>query len=337
MRARPMFRRGLLGGCFCMRVHVLQPQGKCVPVCVPADASNQSVKKFVRAQAHGRLPLSLPVCLYCLQPVNKSCSYSHILMLIQSCTRLCTIIFLYLHLLIQSCTRLCTIISLCLHLLIQIMHSSLHNHILVFAFAHTFMHSSLHNHILVFAFAYTIMHLSLHNHILVFAFAYTDHALVFAQSYSCICIAYILSSPHARTLLHLCLCFLQPVKRLLATQFPNMKMLETSSLHKGIAGSKHEFVSLQAGRDKLDLLSEVRASEPCSHCTNEFVSLQASRDKLDLLSEVRASEPCSHCTNPAHTTRWLLLTCLVLSVSVSLTNRLVVAAGWKKALILACT
>ena len=188
------------------------------------------------------------------------------------------------------------------------MHSSLHNHILVFAFAHTFMHSSLHNHILVFAFAYTIMHLSLHNHILVFAFAYTDHALVFAQSYSCICIAYILSSPHARTLLHLCLCFLQPVKRLLATQFPNMKMLETSSLHKGIAGSKHEFVSLQAGRDKLDLLSEVRASEPCSHCTN-----------------------------PAHTTRWLLLTCLVLSVSVSLTNRLVVAAGWKKALILACT
>jgi len=151
MRARPMFRRGLLGGCFCMRVHVLQPQGKCVPVCVPADASNQSVKKFVRAQAHGRLPLSLPVCLYCLQPVNKSCSYSHILMLIQSCTRLCTIIFLYLHLLIQSCTRLCTIIflylhlliqsctclctiiSLCLHLLIQIMHSSLHNHILVFA------------------------------------------------------------------------------------------------------------------------------------------------------------------------------------------------------------
>ncbi len=37
-----------------------------------------------------------------------------------------------------------------------------------------------------------------------------------------------------------------------------MNMLETSSLHKGIAGSRHEFVSQQAGRDKLDLLSEVR-------------------------------------------------------------------------------
>lgn len=51
---------------------------------------------------------------------------------------------------------------------------------------------------------------------------------------------------------------LQPIKRLLAAQFPAMNMLETSSLHKGIAGSRHQFVSLRAGRDKLDLLSEVR-------------------------------------------------------------------------------
>jgi len=49
----------------------------------------------------------------------------------------------------------------------------------------------------------------------------------------------------------------QPIKRLLATQFPTMNMLETSSLHKGIAGSKHSFLSLRAGRDKLDLLAEV--------------------------------------------------------------------------------
>eukprot|EP00983_Pelagomonas_calceolata_P125868 1161247-Pelagomonas_calceolata.AAC.2 len=53
-------------------------------------------------------------------------------------------------------------------------------------------------------------------------------------------------------------CYLQPIKRLLATQFPDMNMLETASLHKGITGSQHEFVSQQAGRDRLDLLSEVR-------------------------------------------------------------------------------
>jgi len=49
----------------------------------------------------------------------------------------------------------------------------------------------------------------------------------------------------------------KPIKRLLATQFPDMNMLETASLHKGITGSQHEFVSQQAGRDRLDLLSEV--------------------------------------------------------------------------------
>jgi len=212
MRARPMFRRGLLGGCFCMRVHVLQPQGKCVPVCVPADASNQSVKKFVRAQAHGRLPLSLPVCLYCLQPVNKSCSYSHILMLIQSCTRLCTIIFLYLHLLIQSCTRLCTIISLCLHLLIQIMHSSLHNHILVFAFAYT-------DHALVFAQSYPCVCICSYIHALVFAQSYSciciclyNHALVFAQSYPCVCICLYRSCTRLCTIIFLYLHCLHPIK-----------------------------------------------------------------------------------------------------------------------------
>ena len=34
-------------------------------------------------------------------------------------------------------------------------------------------------------------------------------------------------------------------------------MIETSSLHKGIAGSRHNFVTLPPGRDKLDLLDDV--------------------------------------------------------------------------------
>ena len=43
----------------------------------------------------------------------------------------------------------------------------------------------------------------------------------------------------------------------MATDFPGIRMLETSSLHKGIAGSKHQFVTLPPGRDKLDLLDDV--------------------------------------------------------------------------------
>lgn len=50
---------------------------------------------------------------------------------------------------------------------------------------------------------------------------------------------------------------LQPIKKLISSQFPDIKQLTTSTLHKGIAGSRHQFLSLPPGKDKLDLLSEV--------------------------------------------------------------------------------
>lgn len=52
---------------------------------------------------------------------------------------------------------------------------------------------------------------------------------------------------------------LQPIRRLIATDFANIRMLETQSLHKGIQGSKHRFMTLPPGRDKMDLLDEVRS------------------------------------------------------------------------------
>ncbi|GAX78605.1 hypothetical protein CEUSTIGMA_g6044.t1 [Chlamydomonas eustigma] len=51
----------------------------------------------------------------------------------------------------------------------------------------------------------------------------------------------------------------KPIRRLIATDFPGIRMIETSSLHKGIAGSKHQFVTLPSGRDKLDVLDDVIA------------------------------------------------------------------------------
>jgi hypothetical protein len=42
-------------------------------------------------------------------------------------------------------------------------------------------------------------------------------------------------------------------------------MIETSSLHKGIAGSKHQFVTLPSGRDKLDVLDDVGSSSSTDH------------------------------------------------------------------------
>ncbi|KAL6757569.1 P-loop containing nucleoside triphosphate hydrolase protein [Haematococcus lacustris] len=49
----------------------------------------------------------------------------------------------------------------------------------------------------------------------------------------------------------------KPIKRLLASQFPDIKTLQTASTHFGIAGSQHLFTCLPAGRDKMDLLLDV--------------------------------------------------------------------------------
>lgn len=51
------------------------------------------------------------------------------------------------------------------------------------------------------------------------------------------------------------------IRRLIASDFPGARMLETSSLHKGIAGSRHVFMRQPPGRDKLDLLGDMLAPD----------------------------------------------------------------------------
>ena len=58
---------------------------------------------------------------------------------------------------------------------------------------------------------------------------------------------------------HLCqtVSLLQDVKRLVRERFPAMISAETSSLHKGVAGAKHSFVTLKGTEDKLAALVQV--------------------------------------------------------------------------------
>jgi hypothetical protein len=51
---------------------------------------------------------------------------------------------------------------------------------------------------------------------------------------------------------------MQPIKRLLATQFPSIQALQTRTTHYAITGSKHTFNTLPPGKDKLAALVEVR-------------------------------------------------------------------------------
>lgn len=59
-----------------------------------------------------------------------------------------------------------------------------------------------------------------------------------------------------RLCLTICL-YLQPIRRLLDEKFPDMQRIETSSLHKGVAGARHTFLKQQPGQDKLNLLLQV--------------------------------------------------------------------------------
>ncbi len=56
-------------------------------------------------------------------------------------------------------------------------------------------------------------------------------------------------------------CLLQPIQRLLSSQFPDITALQTRSTHHAIAGSRHVFSALPPGRDKLAMLSEVRGQQ----------------------------------------------------------------------------
>jgi hypothetical protein len=49
----------------------------------------------------------------------------------------------------------------------------------------------------------------------------------------------------------------QAVKKLLAAEFPDLKRIETGSLHRGVAGARHSFLPALANSNKLDVLAQV--------------------------------------------------------------------------------
>jgi hypothetical protein len=47
------------------------------------------------------------------------------------------------------------------------------------------------------------------------------------------------------------------VKKVVQTALPGVVQLQTSSTHKAVAGSRHEFTSVPPGRDRLDMLRDI--------------------------------------------------------------------------------
>ena len=50
---------------------------------------------------------------------------------------------------------------------------------------------------------------------------------------------------------------MQDVQQLLATEFPRMRQVKTSSLHRGVSTAKHSFFQVPALENKLDHLAQV--------------------------------------------------------------------------------
>ncbi|EIE27092.1 DEAD-domain-containing protein [Coccomyxa subellipsoidea C-169] len=53
----------------------------------------------------------------------------------------------------------------------------------------------------------------------------------------------------------------QAVRKLLDTEFPNLKRVETSSLHRGVVGARHSFLAAPPNANKLDVLSQIVTGE----------------------------------------------------------------------------
>ena len=51
------------------------------------------------------------------------------------------------------------------------------------------------------------------------------------------------------------------VESLVQSKFPKLRRIQTSTLHKGVSGSKHAFLPAQAGSDKLEILSQLVESD----------------------------------------------------------------------------
>ena len=48
------------------------------------------------------------------------------------------------------------------------------------------------------------------------------------------------------------------MRKLLAAELPDLRRVETKSLHRGVAGARHGFQEVPAGSNKLDLLRQAR-------------------------------------------------------------------------------
>ena len=49
----------------------------------------------------------------------------------------------------------------------------------------------------------------------------------------------------------------QAIRRLLAEEFPDLNFVETSTLHRGVAGARHSFLPAPPAQNKLDVLAQV--------------------------------------------------------------------------------
>ncbi len=67
---------------------------------------------------------------------------------------------------------------------------------------------------------------------------------------------------------------IQAVRKLLDAEFPGLKRVETSSLHRGVLGARHSFLAAPPDTNKLDVLAQVGAAwAPLRWCSLWFVIL----------------------------------------------------------------
>ena len=86
------------------------------------------------------------------------------------------------------------------------------------------------------------------------------------------------------------------VKQLVSHMFPKIRTVETSSLHKGVSGSKHTFLPAQVGVDKLDVAMQLLESDYArGQRTIVFCNtLDSCRAVEHYLSEQGVSTVCYH-------------------------------------------
>ena len=56
------------------------------------------------------------------------------------------------------------------------------------------------------------------------------------------------------------------MKKLLAAEFPDLRRVETASLHRGVAGARHSFLPAPPNSNKLDVLAQVGPPFAALYC-----------------------------------------------------------------------